>query len=121
SIPTDDNLQNFDFTVFDRELAAADYKRRTGPVYQLIWGRNASPASATAFMQKVQAQMLITGHQPQEMGYAINGQHHLIIASDHSQGVFLPMDLSESYEIESLVGRLKKFVALGLDGDDADV
>jgi hypothetical protein len=118
SVPTDDNLQNFDFTVFDRDLAAADYKRRTGPVYQLIWGRNTSPAGATAFMQKVQAKMLITGHQPQEMGYAINGQHHLIIASDHNQGVFLPMDLSETYDVEQLVGRLQKFVALTLDQND---
>ena len=118
SLPTDDNLQNFDFTVFDRALAAADYKRRTGPVYQLIWGRNTSPAGATAFMQKVHAKMLITGHQPQEMGYAINGQHHLIIASDHSQGVFLPLDLSEEYDVETLVGRLQKFVALSMSRDD---
>src|SRR2546423_1236821 len=118
SLPTDDNLHTFDFTVFDRPLVAADYKRRTGPVYQLIWGRNTSPASATAFMQKVHAKMLITGHQPQEMGYAINGQHHLIIASDHNQGVFLPLDLSEEYDIETLVGRLQKFVALGLGQDD---
>ncbi|HEY2844903.1 MAG TPA: hypothetical protein VGJ09_14680, partial [Bryobacteraceae bacterium] len=118
SLPTDDNLQNFDFTVFDRPLVAADYKRRTGPVYQLIWGRNTTPAGATAFMQKVHAKMLITGHQPQEMGYAINGQHHLIIASDHNQGVFLPLDLSEHYDIETLVGRLQKFVALGMSRDD---
>ena len=69
-------------------------------------------------MQKVHAKMLITGHQPQESGFAINGDHHLIIASDHNQGVFLPMDLSETYDIETLVGRLKKFVALGFDPDD---
>ena len=52
------------------------------------------------------------------MGYAINGQHHLIIASDHSQGVFLPLDLSEQYDIETLVGRLQKFVALSMSRDD---
>jgi hypothetical protein len=118
SLPTDDNLQNFDFTVFDRPLTGADYKRRTGPVYQLIWGRNITPAGATAFMQKVHAKMIITGHQPQEMGYAINGQHHLIIASDHNQGVFLPLDLSEEYDVETLVSRLQKFVALALQQDD---
>ena len=65
------------------------------------------------------AQMLITGHQPQEAGFAINGDKHLIIASDHSQGVFLPMDLSETYDIETLVGRLQKFVALSFDQSDA--
>ena len=115
SIPNDDQLDAFDFTVFDRALVADDYKRRVGPVYQLIWGRRTTPAGATAFMQKVHAKMLITGHQPQESGYAINGQHHLIIASDHIQGVFLPIDLAETYDVETLVGRLQKFVALGLE------
>ena len=65
------------------------------------------------------AQMLITGHQPQESGFTTNGHKHLIIASDHSQGVFLPMDLSETYDIETLVGRLQKFVALSFDPNDA--
>src|SRR5688500_8957843 len=40
SLPTDEQIKTFDFTVFDRELSAPDYKRRVGPVYQLIWGRN---------------------------------------------------------------------------------
>src|SRR4051812_22914389 len=38
SLPTDEQIQTFDFTVFDRELTGPDYKRRVGPVYQLIWG-----------------------------------------------------------------------------------
>jgi hypothetical protein len=49
------------------------------------------------------------------MGYAVNGYKHLIIASDHNQGVFLPVDLSQRYDINTLVQRLKKFVALGAD------
>lgn len=114
SIPNDEQLQNFDYTIFDRELTAADYKRRTGPVYQLIWGRKTTPAGATQFSQHVHAKLLVTGHQPQEMGYAINGQRHLIIASDHNQGVFLPVDLSEEYDVETLVGRLRKFVSIDL-------
>ena len=51
SIPNDDQLETFDFTVFDRQLKAEDYKRRVGPVYQLIWGRNVTPAGATLFAE----------------------------------------------------------------------
>ncbi len=119
SLPTDDQIPTFDYSVFGRPLTAADYKRRTGPVYQLIWGRNISPAGAAAFADAMGACILITGHQPQETGYFINGERHLIIASDHNQGVFLPLDLSMTYDMEALESRIQKFVALDLDGSDA--
>lgn len=112
SLPTDDQIDAFDFSVFDRPLSGPDYAQRTGPVYQLIWGRNFSPATVDKFAEKVRADIIITGHQPQEMGHATNGDKHLIIASDHNQGVFLPIDLSKKYDLPGLVGRLKKFVAL---------
>jgi hypothetical protein len=112
SLPTDAQLETFDFTVFDRELTGADYKRRTGPVYQLIWGRNMSPDTAAAFAEKVGARIIVTGHQPQEMGYLVNGEHHLIIASDHSHGVYLPIDLAGEYDMDGLVERIVKFAGM---------
>ena len=60
--------------------------------------------------------MIVTGHQPQEMGYSVNGDKHLIIASDHNQGVFLPIDLAQTiYDRDRLVERLTKFVAIELE------
>jgi hypothetical protein len=112
SLPTDQQIDNFDFTVFDRALNGRDYLRKTGPVYQLIWGRNMSAATAAKFAQQVDAKILVTGHQPQESGYAVNGDHHLIIASEHNQGVFLPIDLGKPYEMPELVDSIRKFVSL---------
>ena len=112
SLPTTDQMAKFDFTVFDRPLNGEDYKRRTGPVYQLIWGRNVSPAAVDTFLEQVGAQVVVTGHQPQDMGYDLNGDRHLIIASEHNQGVFLPVQTSASYTGEELVERLQKFVAI---------
>jgi hypothetical protein len=112
SLPTDDQVESFDYTVFSRPLTGADYKRRTGPVYQLIWGRNMSPEAAEVFADKVSAKIIVTGHQPQETGYLVNGNRHLIIASDHNQGVLLPLDLSKQYDMRQVVSRLKKFTAL---------
>ena len=114
SLPNDSQIANFDFTVFDRALSGTDYKRKTGPVYQLIWGRGVTPAGVDQFLEKVNASIVITGHQPQESGFATNGDRHLIIASDHNQGVFLPIDLSVTYTMEELVGRVQKYVALDL-------
>lgn len=112
SLPTDEQIETFDFTVFDRPLTGADYKRRTGPAYQLIWGRGVTPAGVDKFRERVGSQFIVTGHQPQDMGYKVNGENHLIIASDHSQGVFLPVNLAETYTMDTLVERLVKFVAL---------
>lgn len=117
SMPTDDQIEKFDFTVFDRPLTGPDYAQRTGPVYQLIWGRNMTPATVDKFAEKVGAKLIITGHQPQDMGYATNGERHLILASDHNQGVFLPIDLTQEYDLEHLTRRLKKFVALEWESD----
>jgi len=112
SLPTDDEIKNYDYGVFNRALTGPDYKRRTGPVYQLIWGRKTSPAGAQAFAQKVNAKMLVTGHQPQETGYAINGPNHLIIASDHNQGVMLALSLQDEYDMDGLLNRMRKFVSI---------
>jgi hypothetical protein len=120
TLPTNDQIDAFDYSIFDRPLEGKDYAPKTGAVYQLIWGRGMSPDTVDKFLQHVEADIVITGHQPQEMGYAVNGDKHLILASDHNQGVFLPIDLSRRYTIDQLVSRLTKFVALDLDADDDD-
>jgi hypothetical protein len=112
SLPADEQLKSFDYSIFNRPLAGPDYKRRTGPVYQLVWGRKTSPAGITEFADKVGAKLLIVGHQPQESGYAVIGDRLLIIASDHNQGVFVTADLDEEYDMDRLLGRLQKFVAV---------
>ena len=112
SMPTDEQMEKFDYTIFDRPLSGDDYLRRKGPVYQLIWGRNITPAGVERFCEKVDARLIVTGHQPQETGYLVNGDKHLIIASDHNQGVFLAIDLAKQYTMDELVESLTKFVAI---------
>jgi hypothetical protein len=112
SLPKDDQIEKFDYTIFDRPLNNEDYKRRTGPVYQLIWGRGVTPAGVDQFLENMKAERVITGHQPQETGFMVNGDRHLIVASDHNQGVFLPLDLAADYTMDEVVERLQKFVAI---------
>lgn len=114
SLPTDEEIPNYDYSVFGRELTAEDYARRTGPVYQLIWGRGVTPPFVQQFADVVGANILVTGHQPQDAGYLVNGDQHLIIASDHNQGVVLQTDSSFVYDMPALLGRLRKFVSIDL-------
>jgi hypothetical protein len=117
SLPNEDQIDTFDYSVFTRDLTGPDYAKRVGPVYQLIWGRRATPDGVSRFLEKVNAQTLVTGHQPQESGFTLNGDRHLIIASDHNQGVFLPIPLGQDHTAESLTQRLLKFVAVDLSND----
>ena len=112
SVPPDEAIPNFDYTVFDRPLTGGDFKRRTGPVYQLVWGRKTSPAGVAAFAEKLGAKLIVVGHQPQESGYAVVGDRMLIIASDHNQGVFIKADLDREYDMNGLVESIQKFVAV---------
>jgi hypothetical protein len=114
SLPTDEEIPNYDYSVFGRELTAADYARRTGPVYQLIWGRGVTPPYVQQFAEGVGANIIVTGHQPQDAGFLVNGDQHLIIASDHNQGVMLQTDSSFVYDMPTLVRGLRKFVSIAL-------
>jgi hypothetical protein len=115
SLPPDEAIPNFDYTVFDRPLTGNDFKRRTGPVYQLVWGRKTSPAGVAQFAEKVGARLLIVGHQPQDSGYAVVGDRMLIIASDHNQGVFVTADLDREYNMDRLLESVQKFVAVDVE------
>lgn len=109
SLPSTEQIAKYDYTVFDRPLEGADYKRKTGAAYQLIWGRNMTPAAVADFAAHVGASLIVTGHQPQDSGYLVNGPQHLIIASDHNQGVYLPLSLTQTYDMDSMVEQIQRF------------
>ena len=111
SLPADNLIETFDYTIFDRELTGKDYARRTGPVYQLIWGRNVTPGGVALFAEEVKAEFIVSGHQPQENGYQINGPQHIILASDHNHGTFLPLTLSKRYDIERIEKKIYRYAA----------
>lgn len=117
SLPTDTQVAKFDFAVFNRELTGPDYARKSGPVYQLIWGRGMSPATAAQFAASVGADILVTGHQPQEAGYAVNGDHHLILASEHNRGTFVTLDLASRYDMDGILANLQAFAAIELEDE----
>jgi hypothetical protein len=79
-----------------------------------------TPIGVAQFAEKVNADLIVTGHQPQDSGYLVNGDKHLIIASDHNQGVFLPIKLNQSYDMARVVRKLKKFVAIGNHDDEGE-
>jgi hypothetical protein len=105
SMPTDEWAEDFDISIFDRPYTLADIQR-PNPVYQLTWGRRQSPQALDFLAKKLDVDVFILGHQPQEIGWAPVGEHALIVASEHNHGCLLAFDLSRSYSISELIDRI---------------
>ncbi len=88
SLPANRHAEGFDTTVFGRPIEPGDYER-TGPVYQLVWGRTLTRASIDRIRKALDVDLLVLGHQPQEDGLAVLDRDAIIIASDHARGVAL--------------------------------
>jgi hypothetical protein len=78
-----------------------------GMVYQLVWGRRHTPALLDKLGEAWDVRFFIIGHQPQEMGYAVQHDRLIILSTDNDHGVFLPVDCSRKYDLEKLVARVK--------------
>jgi hypothetical protein len=106
SVPSAKQLEAFDLSVLERdEFADADLALG-GAVHSLLWGRNTSEEHVTAFLRKVDADWLISGHIPQDAGYAVPNSRQLIVdAQGHPGGYCLfPADrpLSQQDLVDSL-------------------
>jgi hypothetical protein len=81
SLPSARRLEGFDPAVLQRdEFTPADLTLG-GVVHALVWGRDTSAATAAAFLERVDADLLITGHIPCEKGFDVPNDRQLILDS----------------------------------------
>jgi hypothetical protein len=81
SLPSSQRLGSFDVAVLKHDDVTAESLQPGGMVYSLVWGRDTSAATAAAFLQKVGAHLLITGHIPCERGYDVPNERQIILDS----------------------------------------
>lgn len=81
SLPSALRLPAFDPALLERDLYVAADFRPGGPLHALVWGRDPRPETAAAFLQKVDADFLITGHIPCEKGFEAPNDRQLIVDS----------------------------------------
>jgi hypothetical protein len=75
-------------------------------IYQLVWGRRHTPALLDKLAEAWDVQFFVIGHQPQDMGYAVQHNRLVILATDIDHGTFLPVDCSRRYDLETLIKRV---------------
>ena len=81
SLPPAPLLPQFDLSVLERDAASPDDLQPGGTVHALVWGRDTRAENAAAFLQKVDADLLITGHVPCDDGFEAPNDRQLILDS----------------------------------------
>ncbi len=113
SLPSPRKLAQFDTEVLNRVLTPEDLASG-GSAYHMVWGRHHTGPLADKLAKAWDVKMFVMGHQPAEMGYETQGDNRLILASDHSHGVILPLRLNVDYDLDTLVGQLIPLASIAL-------
>jgi hypothetical protein len=80
SLPSTLRMHNFRYDDLLRATRPEDLESN-GAVYALVWGRDTRPANVASFLQKVDADLLVTGHVPLDTGVAAPNDRQLILDS----------------------------------------
>ncbi len=105
SLPDVYHLDHFDANCVYQPAGKLDLEEG-GMIYQLVWGRRHTPALLEKLAEAWDVRLFVIGHQPQEMGYSVQHDRLIILSTDNDHGVFLPVDCSRQYDLESLVKRI---------------
>ena len=81
SLPTAAALANFDPALLERDAHADADLAPGGLVYAILWGRDTSAGAAAAYLEKVDADLLVTGHVPCDRGFDTPNDRQLILDS----------------------------------------
>lgn len=107
SLPERSDNRNFDRTIFDRPLEAADLLEH-GDVFDLVWGRDYRIENARAFAKLVAARVLIHGHEPCPEGYHVPNEMQIILDCCAEPGCYLAVPLSQELTHAQLVARIQR-------------
>ncbi len=109
SVPAAQRLGTFDPAVLEHDQFTPEELALGGTVHSLVWGRGATEDSVAAFLAKVDADLVITGHIPQEQGYGVPNSRQLILDAQASPACYcvFPCDrpLSQA-EMLTMIGTL---------------
>jgi hypothetical protein len=79
SLPSTKWLDGFDPAALERDETAAAECLPGGSVFALVWGRDTAADHVAAFLERVDADLLVTGHIPCEKGFAVPNDRQVIL------------------------------------------
>lgn len=79
SLPPASRLPDFDPAALEREVSTPEDVVPGGAVHALVWGRDTRPDTVNAFLARVDADLLITGHIPCDRGFDLPNDRQVIL------------------------------------------
>lgn len=111
SIPGPHAMESLNLSMFKEQWKVRDLIPK-GCVYEFVWGRSHPPEQLDKLAEMFDVDFFIVGHQAQDDGYLTLYNREIILASEHYNGCYMPIDLSEHYSFEKLTTRIKNFADL---------
>ncbi|MCA9121516.1 MAG: hypothetical protein H6822_15875 [Planctomycetaceae bacterium] len=107
SAPENVDREGYATQVFGRRLEPRDFKPRS-PVFCLVWGRDFREENAVAFADLVQADLLIHGHEPCELGFQVPNSRQIILDCCSEDACFVVVPASGKITQQEVVDRIIK-------------
>ncbi len=104
SLPSASRLEKFDPAILEKDTPSEEDLKFGGAIHALVWGRDNSSATAAAFLKKVDANLLITGHTPCERGFDVPNDRQLILDATGSPACYCLFPADRPLTHRELVG-----------------
>jgi hypothetical protein len=102
TLPRAAQLEAFDPAVLEKDVFDEADLIPGGSVHAIVWGRTTSEEHVAAFLQKVDADWLITGHVPQENGCDVPNSRQIILDAQGSPACYCQMPCDRPLTLEDL-------------------
>lgn len=104
SLPSAKRMDDFDPEALEREPSRQEDLLAGGSLYSLVWGRDVRVVNLSAFLHKIDADVLISGHIPCEAGYGQPSSRHVILDSLGSPAAYALVPADRPVTPEELTG-----------------
>jgi hypothetical protein len=106
SLPSAKHMDAFHLADIQREDIRPEDKVLGGAVHSLVWGRDTRQATVEAFLRKVDADLLISGHIPCDKGFDTPNDRQLILDCMRTPACYCLFPTDRSLTLPELVGYL---------------
>lgn len=103
SMPSARNLERFSLADLEREERTPEDFSYGGAIHSLVWGRDTRLSTAEAFLAKVDADFVITGHIPSEHGFETPNERQIILDCMGPEAGFCLFRTDRTLTIEELI------------------
>ena len=108
SLPSPKYLEGFDLALLSGDNVPAEAFLPKGSLYGLVWGRDTREEHAAAFLAKVGADFLVSGHIVCDEGFATPNPRQVILDCSHSPAAFGLFPADRPLSREEFVGSVRR-------------